>query len=99
MAAFHQERMWRREDNVTPPLGHYRKDHMLRWLDSHEYGSLITASLPVRRAKDNMRRTTNRYVISVVQEILLRFRLSSIKQLYEAGTPSLKPRLDRVEIE
>ena len=82
MAAFHQERAWRRGDTVTPPIGHYRRDHMLRWLDSHEYGSLITASLSVCRAKDNMRRITNRYVISVVQEMLLRFRLNTIKQLY-----------------
>ena len=99
MTAFHQEIVWRLGDDVTPPLGHYRKDHMLRWLDSHEYGSLITASLPVRRAKDNMRRTTNRYVISITQEILLRFRLGVIKQSFEAGTISLKPRLERVKIE
>ena len=95
MTALHQERTWRRGDTVTPPIGHYRRDHMLRWLDSHEYGSLITASLPVRRAQDNMKQTTRRYIVSFTQEIILRLRLSIMKQLREAGVPSMKPRMDR----
>ena len=52
ISAYRQERVWRRGDTVIPPLGYYRRDHMLRWLDSHEYGSLIARSLPVRRSKD-----------------------------------------------
>ena len=72
---------------------------MLRWLDSHEHGNLIAASIPVRRAKDYMRQTTNKYVISIAQEILWRYRLSVIKQAFEAGEVSLKPRLDRIKVE
>ena len=99
MTAFHQERALLRGDDIALPLGHYRKDHMLRWLDSHEYGSLIAASLPVRRARDNMRQTTNKYVISIAQDILWRYRRSVTKQSIEAGDISLKPRLERIKLE
>ena len=99
ITAFHQERALLRGDDISLPLGHYRKDHMTRWLESHEHGSVITASLPVRRAKDNMIQATNKYVISIAQDILWRYRRSVIKQAIGAGNASLKPRLERVKLE
>ena len=72
---------------------------MLRWLDSHEYGSLIAASLPVRRSKDNLMQVTRNYVASIIQEMLLQIRLKSLRQLYANGNLSLKSRIDRAIIE
>ena len=77
----------------------YRRSHILRWLDSHEYGSLIAASLPVRRAKDNLMQVTNNYIDSIIQEMLLQFRLKTLRQLYTNGNRSLKPRIDRAALE
>ena len=98
-AAYYQERNWRRGDTVIPPLGYYRRDHMLRWLDSHEYGSLIAGSLPVRKAKDHLMQVTNNYVASVIQELLLQCRLATLKRLHSNGNSSLQPRIERAMLE
>ena len=98
-AAYYEEINWRQGDTVIPPLGYYRIDHMLRWLDSHVFGSLIAASLPVRRSKDNLTQVTNNYVASIVQEMLLQFRLKKLRQLYTNGNLSVKPRIDRAVVE
>ena len=98
-AAYHQEKNWRRGDTVIPPLGYYLRDHMLRWLDSHEHGNSIARSLPVRRSKDNLMQATKNYVASTIQELLLYIRLNTLKQLYRDGNLSLKPRIDRAIVE
>ena len=98
-AAYYEEKNWRQGDIVIPPLGYYRINHMLRWLDSHVFGSLIAASLPVRRSKDNLKQVMNNYADSIVQEMLLQFRLKKLKQLYANGNLSVKSRIDRAVVE
>ena len=86
MNDYHQERRWRRGSSVSPPIGHYRRDHMTRWHDSHEHGSQITSSLPVHIAQANMDSATQQFLASITQESVLRFRVRLLKQLSASGT-------------
>ena len=95
LGAYHRERYWRRGNVISPPVGHYRRDIMRRWLVSHEYGSQISTSLPVRIAKDGMDTATQQYIVSVSQEIILKFRVPIMRQLYISVVPSARPRMQR----